>query len=109
MRVSVPIRYSDRTRSGITRAAARSSSGSLRTRRPEEARGLEEEDQDEQGEDPDRAQRAVDEEPAQRLHDAHEQAARQRAREGAHAPQHDDDKGGDDEGVANLGGDVEER
>src|SRR3989304_3804914 len=103
MRVTEPVEHVPIQLLRLAELAARGSSGSLRTGGAEEARGLEEEDQDEQGEDPDLGQRAVDEEPAQLLHDAHEQAAGQRAREGAHAAQHDDDKCGDDEGVAHLG------
>ncbi len=60
-------------------------------------------------EDADLAERLAEEEPAQALDDAEQQARDQRAAERPHAAEDDDREGDEHEGVADLRGDVEGR
>src|SRR5215475_4970062 len=112
--VSVPSTYSERTRSGMAAATAprapritarvirapavtRRGMGGERwgascpVRRAEQARGADEQHQDEEDEDADLGERAVQEEPAEGLDDADEQPAEQRARERAEPAEDDHD------------------
>src|SRR5687767_10152220 len=91
MSVNVPTTYSERISRGATTAAAGSAPAAMRSRvlpGTKEAGGSKQQDEDEEGEDPDLGEGAVQEEPTQRLHHAHEQAAQQRAGEGAEATEH---------------------
>src|SRR5262245_64018891 len=130
--VSVPSTYSERTSSGMAAATAprapritaraigapavmrrgvggERGAASCPVRRAEQSGGPDEQHQDEEDEDADLGERAVQEEAAEGLDDADEQAAEQRARTRAEPAEDDDDERRDHEGVAGLGRHVEER
>src|ERR1700682_2756882 len=92
-----------------SRAARKRGLTSAATRSSEEPLGPEEEHEDEDDEHHELLERAGQERRAERLGQAHDESAEERADEIAHAAEHDDDEGHDIERLAHVGRPVEER